>query len=668
MNLQAGIRRALVLSGLILACAGPGIDAIGAPHEGEHEGEHDGDRDREGRADVVTYHYDVRRTGWNPHERVLSPKTVSPTSFGLLKTVVLDDQVDAEPLLVHDVEIDHRRHDVVYVVTENDTVYAIDAGSGAVLKTTSLGTPVPRPLNCENNGNSIGINGTPTIDVKAHTLYVVAYVMAGSQPVHELHALDLSTLHDKAHSPVQIKASNTLSDGSSYSFDSSVQRQRPGLLQANGNVYVGFGAFCDFKASQSRGWVLGWNQSNLKPLVHTELLDKAVSASSTFDCYYHAPWPSNHPCYLSSVWMSGFGLASDEKGHLFFATGNTTPGIYDSTSNLAESVVKLSSQLDKVDDFFTPADEGALDGSDNDFGSGGALVLPDQPGPMPHLLVAAGKEGNLFIVNRDAGKMGGFHNPNKSLSVWTDSCWCGPSYFKGSDGIGRVVSSGGTQVRVWKVDTSAAPALSQESAAPVDSGQDPGFFTSVSSNGTHHDTAIIWAVGRAIGSDDHLTLYAFDAKASGGSLNQLWKGEAGTWPNAGGNANVVPTVANGRVYVASFQRLRIFGLIDHDHPRETPEERIAHPAAPKFSYVPPTGPLYWGTIRKIEDGRVELELRTGARLTVDVSKVLPRASSDLGAVGRALAVSGTIGPDKVLTASGIWRAKGPSQWGLDRDH
>jgi hypothetical protein len=664
MNLRSGIVRRILLGCLTLACAGPGIGIADDTHDGDHEG---GDRDRQGRTDVVTYHYDVRRTGWNPDEVTLSPKTVSPTTFGLLKTVPLDDQVDAEPLLVRDVEIDHHRHDVVYVVTESDSVYAIDAESGAVLKKVSLGTPVPRPLNCENNGDAVGINGTPTIDVRSHTLYVVAYVMSGSQPIHELHALDLATLHDRAHSPVKVKASNKLTDGSTYLFDSTVQRQRPGLLQANGNVYVGFGSFCDFKAAQSRGWVLGWNQTSLKELTHSELLDKAVAPSSTFDCYFHAPWTSNHPCYLSSVWMSGFGLASDEQGHLYFTTGNTAPHIYDSTTNLAESVIKLSGQLDKVVDFFTPADENGLDLSDNDYGSGGALVLPDQPGPMPHLLVAAGKEGSLFIVNRDTGKMGGFHTTNKPLSVPIDSCWCGPSYFKGADGVGRVVSSGGSQVRQWKVNTAASPALSQEATASVDSGQDPGFFTSVSSHGTHADSAIVWAVGRAVGSDDHLTLYAFDAKASGGSLAQLWKGEGGTWPNTGGNANVVPTVANGRVYVASYKQLRIFGLIDHDHPRETPEERIAHPVATKASFVPASGPLYWGTIRKIEGSRVELELRSGSRLEVDVSKVLPRASSDMGAVGRALAVSGMVGPDKVLTASGIWRVKAPSQWGPDRD-
>ena len=656
---------ALLCGTTLLARSAVVDDALTSPAVSPRNSDQDGDDHK--RARVVTYHNDVRRTGWNRQERILTPQTVSQTTFGWLKTVALDDQVDAEPLLVDDIEIDHRRHDVVYVVTENNTVYAIDADSGTVLKQRHLGTPVPRPLNCENNGNAVGINSTPTIDVSTRTLYLVSYSRSGSSALHELHALDLATLQDRPHSPIKVAATRTLQNGSTYHFDSSVQRQRPGLLQASGNVYAGFGSFCDFKSSQSRGWVLGWNQSTLKPLAHSELPNKVTAPSSTFDCYFHSPWTGNHPCYLGSVWMSGFALASDENGHIYFTTGNTTPGIYDSTWNLAESVIKLSDKLDKVDDFFTPADENGLDGGDTDYGSGGALVLPDQPGPTPHLVVAAGKEGNLFIIDRDTGKMGEYHNPDKSLSVWIDDCWCGPSYFEGADGIGRVVSSGGNQVRLWKVNTAAAPALSQEGIAAIDAGQDGGFLTSVSSHGTHNDSAIIWAVSHAVGNDSHLQLYAFDAKSAGGTLPQLWAGEAGSWPNNGGNANIVPMVANGRVYVASYQELEIFGLLDHEHPHGHPEERRAHPPASAASFLPASGPLYWGTITKIEGHRVELELRNGSHLTVDVSQVVPSASSDTGAVGRPLAVSGTMGKDNVFVASGLWRIKRHNPWGPDRE-
>ena len=622
--------------------------------------------------DVITYHYDNGRTGWNSLENTLSPANVKTGTFGLVATAVFDDdndQVDAQPLIVTNQTIPGQGvHTVAYVVTENNSVYAIDSFTGARLNKVNLGTPVPRPLNCENNGPAVGINSTPTIDKTAGTLYVIAYVMVGSKPVHQLHALDIGTLADK-RPPVTIAGSGTLADGTTFNFDSSVQRQRPGLLQANGNIYAGFGSYCDFQALKSRGWVMGWQQTTLAPIAHSELFNKSV-ATNTFNCYYHAPWSNNHPCYLSSVWMSGFGLAADSTGDIFLTTGNTGQGFYDSTTNLAESMVKLSPDLSKVIDFFTPAGENGLDAGDQDFGSGGTLVLPDQPGAAPHLAVGAGKDGNLYVVNRDTGKMGEFHNPSIPTSVPIDGdCHCGPSYFKGANGVGRVVSSGGATLKQWTVTAATPPSLALEAKAPVINGQGPeGFFTSVSSNGTTAKTAIVWAVGRPLSDQDtHVTLQAFDGTAAGGALTLLWSGSAGTWPNTGGDAPIVPTVANGLVYVASYKQMQIFGIIrpSQQHKRMTP---IAF--EPRFvpaSFTPATGLLYWGTIRAVEAGRITLALRTGKTVTVDVSKVMPQAASDSGSVGRSLAVTGTLGADGVLAASSIWRVKGPSFFGADRE-
>jgi hypothetical protein len=626
--------------------------------------------------DVITYHNDNGRTGWNPNENTLTPANVKPGDFGLIATAKLDDdndQVDGQPLIVTNQNIEGMGvHSVVYLATENDNVYAIDSFTGARLKKVNLGTPVPRPLNCENNGNVVGINSTPTIDRKAGVLYVIAYVMDGVTPIHQLHMLDLSTLHDKVK-PITITATNALADGSTYTFDSSVQRQRPALLQANGNIYAGFGAYCDFKSSQSRGWVLGWSQGTLAQLGNTPLLSKTL-ATSTFDCYFHAPWTSNHPCYLASVWMSGYGLATDSAGNLFFATGNTgvsDAGVsfYDSVNDIADTMVKMAPDLSKVVDFFTPANVSALDQNDTDFGSGGTLVLPDQPGPTPHLAVAAGKDGNLYIVNRDTGQMGEFRNPNVSASVQIGGdCHCGQSYFKGSDGVGRVVTSGGPDLVQWTINTANRPALAQEAQAAFASGQDGGGFTSISSNGTVANTAIIWAVGRPMSNTDvRVTLYAFNAAASGSALTPLWHEYAGLWPNTGGDANIVPTVANGFVYVASNKELEIFGLT---RPSRTPKRMSltisqAEPAAQ--SYVPDAGPLYWGTIRAVDGGKVTLELRTGRTITVDLSRIMPKATSDFGAIGRWLAVSGNPGEDGVLTATGAWRVKGPAYLGPDRD-
>ena len=172
--------------------------------------------------DVITYHNDNGRTGWNPNENTLTPANVKPGEFGLIATAKLDDdndQVDGQPLIVTNQNIEGMGvHSVVYLATENDNVYAIDSFTGARLKKVNLGTPVPRPLNCENNGNAVGVNSTPTIDRKAGELYVIAYVMDGVTPIHQLHMLDLSTLQDKIP-PVTVTATNTQTDGSTYTFD-----------------------------------------------------------------------------------------------------------------------------------------------------------------------------------------------------------------------------------------------------------------------------------------------------------------------------------------------------------------------------------------------------------------------------------------------------------------
>ena len=210
---------------------------------------------------VTTYHYDNKRTGWNPNETTLTPANVAGASFGLLHTVTLDDQVDGQPLIVPGVNITAGNsqgiHDVVYVASEGNTVYAIDAHNGAVLLNPNFGSPVPRPLGCNNNGPNVGINSTPVIDLGSSTMYVIIYTNDATGPAYRIHALDLGSLTDKV-SPQLVSASHALVDGTTYHFNATYQRQRPGLLLANGNVYAGFGSFCDFAANLSRGWLLGW--------------------------------------------------------------------------------------------------------------------------------------------------------------------------------------------------------------------------------------------------------------------------------------------------------------------------------------------------------------------------------------------------------------------------
>jgi hypothetical protein len=441
-------------------------------------------------------------------------------------------------------------------------VYAIDATSGAVLTQTNLGLPVAfrgdqkdikDPLSCFNNGPNVGINGTGTIDLSSNTLYLLAFTSRNGAPEYDFHALDLTTLRDRANSPIVVSA--TQNQGT-IAFTAAVQRQRAGLLEANGRIYAGFASFCDYALDRARGWVLSWDKSSFSPLPNPELINR-LSSSNLNDC----TWFGEHPCFQSSIWMSGFGLASDPSGNVYFTTGNTASGTYNSVTNLAESALKMTPDLATVLSFFTPSNESAMDDIDQDYGSGGLLVLPDQSGPFPHVAVGAGKDGRFWVLNRDS--MGGQHSPDIPQNVAIGGCWCGPSYFANATG-GLVVSSGGNQVSTWSLNSSGGqPSLTLVASAPAieANSQDPGFFTSISSNGTAADTAIIWAVGRAAGNDNHVKLYAYDATPQGGSLPLLWSGAAGSWPNVGGNANIVPTVANGNVYVASNKQLQIFGLL-----------------------------------------------------------------------------------------------------------
>jgi len=508
-----------------------------------------------GQVAVTTYHYDNNRTGWNNNETVLTPANVNSSTFGLLATVALDDQVDAQPLLVPGVMITAGQyqgttHDVVYVATEGNTVYAIDAYTGTILLSPNFGPPVPYPLGCNNNGPNVGVNSTPVIDPASNTLYVMVYNQDTQSQNYRLHALDLGSLTDKV-TPQVVGASHLLTDGSTFYFNATYQRQRSALLLADGSIYAGFASFCDYSAGNSRGWLLGWTADSLTPFTSTQLNDTQVTDPDNF--------------FLASIWMSGYGPAVDDEGNILFVTGNSdySGNTYDGITSIQESVVKISPSLTTVEDLFTPANQSTLDEGDLDFGSGGVLVLPDQPGSIPHLAVAAGKYGTMFLMNED--HLGGFSTTKNNVlgSYSVGQCWCGPSYFVDpTDGSGRVVSSGGRQAMVWKVQTSPKAHLTKVTTSPSVGGspQDPGFFTTISSNGTSNP--IIWALSRPPNTAKApIYLFAFNPDSGGTTMTQLFKAQAGAWPNLGGNANLIPLVANGQVFVASYQQLRIFGLI-----------------------------------------------------------------------------------------------------------
>ncbi len=507
-----------------------------------------------GQTAVTTYHYDNNRTGWNRNETVLTPANVGKTTFALLQTVALDDQVDSQPLVVPGVQITagnyQGAHDVAYVATENNTVYAIDIHTGTVLLSPNFGPPVSRaslPGKCYANGPNVGITSTPVIDPSSNTLYVMVYTQGPSNRSYMLHALDLGSLTDKA-TPQTVSASHTLANGSTFNFNAKYQRQRPALLLTNGAIYAGFGSFCDKAPQYSRGWLLGWTAGTLTPLPSNLVNDVQTTPAKKF--------------YLSSIWMSGYGPATDDAGNILFVTGNSDTDTYDGVTDIQESVVKVSNTLTTLLDVFTPSNQDELDDKDFDFGSGGVMVLPDQPGSIPHLAVAAGKKGAMFLMNED--NLGGYSPTQNNVlaTYFVGPCWCGPSYFVDpADGLGRVVTSGGKSAMVWKVQTSPTVALTRVTVSPAIGGgptQDPGFFTTISSNG--NSNPIIWALSRPPNSTMAISLFAFDPESGGSKMKKLFSAPAGAWPTLTANANLVPVVANGLVFVASYQQLQIFGL------------------------------------------------------------------------------------------------------------
>ena len=627
---------------------------------------------------VPTYHYDNLRSGWNSQESQLNYTNVNNTALSV-QAIHLDDVndlINGQPLIALKVQIAGAKHDVVYVATEANNIYAFDAYTGARLKVVNLGAPVQTW--CQYNGPVLGIDGTPAIDLPSGTMYVITYNPDSSNnPSYFIHALDLATLTDKVP-PRQITASQKLSDGSTFSFNAKFQRQRPGLLVANGNVYAGFGGFCDSGGGQARGWVLGWQAGSLTPLPANLLTDTLPGEPNGM--------------FLSGVWMSGYGIAGDQNGNIYFSTGNSDPGgtTYDSNNNISDSVVRLNPDLTRPTPtstfLFTPANVAHLDQNDLDMSAGGVMLLPPQPN-SPNMAVATGKDGRMFLLNRD--NLGGQTANDSGALNWVNiggptagdnRCWCATAYF--NDGTPHIVSSGGTSptstvgpnpgtshnnVGLWNLQTSPTPTLTQTAWGKMpDTIQDPGFFTTVSSNGNNN--AIIWAVSRPQANSPNplLWLYAFKATPTGNTLTQLFQSPAGSWPYPGGNANIVPVVANGKVYVGSYKELDIFGLTApspqgaQKTTAATAEAHVARAEAPEEHQVS-------GVVLKIDGNRLTIQTRTNKTVEIDATEA--KASfhySVVIPVGDAVVAVGSYDANGVMHAAIVYRTKrSPTTWPPD---
>jgi hypothetical protein len=342
-----------------------------------------------GQASVTSWHYDNARTGANLSETTLTPSNVNSTNFGKLATLPVDGFVVGHPLYLRGVNIAGQGvHNVVFVATMHDSVYAFDADSAntsplwmtSILNYSPAGaTTVPASVKGgagTTGWTEVGIVSTPVIDSTTGTLYLVAETYESGNVVHRLHALNVTTGLEAFGGPTTITASYTL-NGATTTFKDLYQMNRPGLLLANGHIYIAFGSNCCNAYSQ--GWVLSYNTTTLQQE----------------GAYTTEPGKT-----LASIWQKGAGLSADEGGSIF---GETGEGFYAPGTNLSTSVLKLSQNGSSLAlaDWFTPYNYQYLSQNDLDLANG-VVILPDQPGAYPHEMVTLGKEGTIYVLNRDS--------------------------------------------------------------------------------------------------------------------------------------------------------------------------------------------------------------------------------------------------------------------------
>ena len=510
---------------------------------------------------VLTQHNDNTRSGWNANETALTTGNVTVQRFGAVFTLPVDDQVYAQPLVVGHVAVGDGYHNVAYIATVNNTVYAYDGDNGNLYWQRSVTAPGMRPpRNTDMTGacgggyqdfsGNIGIVGTPVIDAARGTMYFVARSTTGSTFVQYLHAVSIVDGSDLAGSPTTITASDSGNgDGSVngvIAFDAQRQNQRQGLTLLNGIVYVTFSSHCDW--GPYHGWILGYDAATLQQRV-----------------VYDAT-PNG---YAGGMWESGTGMAADAAGNLYVVTGNGTVGdSADPTSptNRAESALKLTlagSTL-RVASYFTPYDYQYLNDYDLDYGSMGGLLIPNSG----YYLTGA-KDGTLYLVNKDA--MGGYSPSADQVQQvvplgGSANMHCQTAYYKGSTQEFIYVWSENDQLRAIPFDR--AGNLLDPQRQVVFSGAGPtgqsGAVLSVSSNGSKDGTGIVWASYAFSGDAEHSVspgmLRALDANDV---TKELWNNRQNVARDGAGNYAKFssPTIANGHVYLPTFSnRVVVYGL------------------------------------------------------------------------------------------------------------
>jgi hypothetical protein len=503
---------------------------------------------------VLTYHNDVARTGQNLAEIWLTPGNVNSANFGKLFQVTLDGLVDAQPLYVARVSLPNQgTHNLLIVATENDSLYALDADTGAQLWRAALlpaGETPSDDRGCGQVTPRIGITSTPVISLTPGAPGGAIFAVAMSKDAsgkyhHRLYKINLASGAPLA-AAVEIAATypgtGEGSSGGNAIFDPKQYKERSGLLLLNGVVYLAWASHCDIPPYT--GWIMGYDSTTL---AQTTVIDVTPNGAE------------------GAIWGAGAGLAADSNGYIYFLDAN---GVFDTTldaqgfpisGDYGNAFVKLSAaggQL-AVADYFTMHNTAAESDADEDLGSGGALVLPDMAdagGRVRHLAIGAGKDGNIYLVDRD--NMGKF-NPANDSAIYQElpgalpgGIWSMPAYYNGSVYFGAV----GGPIQAFAFTNallSPAPASATATQFPY-----PGATPAISANGTAN--GILWALE----NNSPAVLHAYAAGNLAQELYNTNQAPNGRDQFGAGNKFMVPTIANGKVYVGTPSGVAAFGLRD----------------------------------------------------------------------------------------------------------
>ncbi len=498
--------------------------------------------------DVTTYRDDVARTGADTTESVLTPANVNSSSFGLLRMLTVDGKVDAQPLYLSQLSIAGATHAVVFVATENDSVYAFDPQTGAALWHVSLlgsGETPSDDRGCDQVTPEIGVTSTPVIDTGAGpngAIFVVAMSKDSSSNYYQrLHALDITTGAELFNGPVVVNPTYSSAAGGQQTFAPGQYEERAALLLENGTIYTGWTSHCDIQPYS--GWVVAYSESTL---AQTAVINIAADSSGG-----------------PSIWMAGGGLAADASGNIYLLSAN---GDFDTTLNsgglpqygdYGNSFVKLATTGGglTVADFFAPFNEVAESAADEDLGSGGVMLLPDltdSGGVVRHLMVGAGKDGNLYVINRDS--MGEF-SPSGNADwqeldgAFGSGVYSTPAYFNGTIYYGGV--AGPLEAfAVTSAKLSTQPTSQTSTEFPY-----PGTAPAVSANGT--SAGIVWAVENS----DPAVLHAYAATDLSQELYNSNQAAGGRDNFGAGNKFISPGIADGMVFVGTTNGVAVFGLL-----------------------------------------------------------------------------------------------------------